>query len=124
VRAATGDRTMPWTYESLQATLPRPLIPDATWRVTASHHAPPTPSPNAAGGFSMPPDPMGALNYLGWTSGVPQETGMWFQVELPQPMTVAEVQFTSTAAVVDTTPAVPGAPTRSRQRSGHRRGYA
>ena len=95
VRAATSDRKTPWTYESLQATLPRPLIPDTTWKVTASHHAPPTPSPNAAGGFSMPPDPMGALNYLGWTSGVPQEAGMWFQVELPQAARVTELQFTA-----------------------------
>ena len=97
VRAATTDRKAPWTYDTLQATLPRPLIPDATWKVTASHHAPPTPSPNAAGGFSMPPDPMGALNYLGWTSGVPQEAGMWFQVELPRAARVMELQFTASA---------------------------
>ena len=95
VRAATTDRKTPWTYESLQATLPKPLIPDATWKVSASHHAPPTPSPNAAGSFSMPPDPMGALNYLGWTSGVPQEAGMWFQVELPQASRLTELQFTA-----------------------------
>ena len=97
VRATTSDRKTPWTYDTLRATLPRPLIPDATWKVTASHHAPPTPSPNAAGGFSMPPDPMGALNYLGWTSGVPQEPGMWFQVELPQAARVMELQFTASA---------------------------
>jgi mono/diheme cytochrome c family protein len=97
VRAATADRTSPWTFETLQGTLPKPLIPDATWKVTASHHAPPTPSPNAAGGFSMPPDPAGALNYLGWTSGVAQEAGMWFQVELPRPARLTELQFTSTA---------------------------
>jgi mono/diheme cytochrome c family protein len=97
VRAATSDRKTPWMYEALQATVPRPLIPDATWKVTASHHAPPTPSPNAAGGFSMPPDPMGALNYLGWTSGVPQEAGMWFQVELPQATRLTELQFTTSA---------------------------
>jgi hypothetical protein len=45
---------------------------------------------------------------------------MWFQVELPQPMTVTELQFTSTAAVVDTTPAVPGAPTRTGVPGGRR----
>ncbi len=45
----------------------------------------------------MPPDPMGALNYLGWTSGVPQEAGMWFQVELPRAARVMELQFTASA---------------------------
>jgi mono/diheme cytochrome c family protein len=95
VRAATNDRKGPWTFDTLQASLPKPLIPDAGWKVTTSHHAPPPASPNAAGGFSMPPDPMGALNYLGWTSGVPQEAGMWFQVELPQPVQIMEVQFTA-----------------------------
>jgi hypothetical protein len=97
VRASTSDRKTPWTYDTLQATLPKALIPDTTWKVTASHHAPPTPSPNAAGGFSMPPDPMGALNYLGWTSGVSQQAGMWFQVELPRVARVTELQFTASA---------------------------
>ena len=38
---------------------------------------------------------------------------MWVQIELPQPAMVAGVQFESPAALVDTTPAVPGAPTRT-----------
>jgi mono/diheme cytochrome c family protein len=97
VRRATADRKTPWTFGDLAASLPRPLIPDATWTVTASHHAPPPPSPNAAGSFSMEANPAGALNYLGWTTGVPQEAGMWLQVELPAPATLVELQFTSSA---------------------------
>jgi hypothetical protein len=38
---------------------------------------------------------------------------MWLQIELPQPAVVAGVQFESPAGLVDTTPAVPGAPTRT-----------
>ena len=51
---------------------------DPAWKVTASHN------PAAA------PD---ALTIVGWTSGVPQQAGMWLQVELPQPLTLTEVQF-------------------------------
>jgi hypothetical protein len=40
---------------------------------------------------------MGALNYLGWTSGVSQQAGMWFQVELPRVARVTELQFTASA---------------------------
>ena len=29
----------------------------------------------------------------GWTSAVPQQTGMWVQVEFPQALTISEVQF-------------------------------
>ena len=42
-----------------------------------------------------------------------RQPGMWLQIELPQPAMVAGVQFESPAALVDTTPAVPGAPTRT-----------
>jgi F5/8 type C domain len=38
---------------------------------------------------------------------------MWLQVELPQPLTVTELQFESAPAVVQAEPAAPGAPTRT-----------
>jgi hypothetical protein len=38
-----------------------------------------------------------ALTLRGWSSPAPQAAGMWFQIELPQPATVAEIQFVSTA---------------------------
>ena len=34
----------------------------------------------------------------GWTSGGPQQAGMWFQVELPQAMQLTEIQFDSLGA--------------------------
>jgi mono/diheme cytochrome c family protein len=97
VRSATGDRKTPWTVEELAASLPRPLIADATWKATASHTGRPAPQArNAAGSFSyLPGDPADALSFLGWTTGVPQEAGMWFQVEFPSSLTLTEIQFTS-----------------------------
>ena len=80
VRAATTARKNPWTLDELSATLPSPLTALPTWKATASHNAP------AA---------VGGLNYAGWTSGTPQEAGMWFQVELPEPTSVTEIEFIS-----------------------------
>jgi hypothetical protein len=37
-----------------------------------------------------------ALAFAGaWSTGAPQQPGMWFQIELPEPATISEVQFTS-----------------------------
>jgi mono/diheme cytochrome c family protein len=82
VRAATSARKLPWTVAELEASLPMLLQPDPAWKVTASHN------PAAA------PD---ALTIVGWSSGVPQEAGMWVQVELPQPLTLTEIQFNTPA---------------------------
>ncbi len=82
VRAEVADRKMPWTVPELEASLPRPLD-SAQWKLTASH------APETANG---------AATLRGWNTGVPQAPGMWLTVELPQPATIAEVQFDSTAA--------------------------
>jgi hypothetical protein len=82
VRAATAARTKPWTYPELAAAVPVPLRPQPTWKATASH--------NAA-------KARGAFDFSGWTSVEPQAAGMWFQVELPEPATLAEVEFESPA---------------------------
>ncbi len=80
VRAATAGRKAMWTFEELDATLPRPLPAEPTWKATASHN------PERAGN---------GLTLAAWTTATPQQPGMWFQVELPQPQTIAEVQFDS-----------------------------
>ena len=69
-----------------------------SWKLTASHN-----TQTAGDATTLRP----------WSSGHPQAPGMWVQIELPQPAMVAGVQFESPAALVDTTPAVPGAPTRT-----------
>jgi mono/diheme cytochrome c family protein/glucose/arabinose dehydrogenase len=80
VRATTAGRTAMWTFEELDRSLPRLLPADPSWRATASHN---------------PDRAVGGLTLGAWTSGVPQEPGMWFQIELPQMVRVAEVQFDS-----------------------------
>ena len=93
--AAMGERKAPWTVEELDASLPRVLTPDGTWKMTASHEGQPVPHPNAAGGYNYRSGAAGAVGFLGWTTGVPQQAGMWFQVELPAPVMLTEVQFTA-----------------------------
>ena len=95
VRAATGDRRTPWTVAELDASLPRLLVPDATWHVTASHDGRPAPQANAEGGYNFIGTAAGALSFLGWTTGVAQQAGMWFQIELPAPRMLTEINFTS-----------------------------
>jgi mono/diheme cytochrome c family protein len=95
VRSSTGDRKAPWTVAELEASLPRPLVPDASWKVTASHDVRPAPQANAEGGYNFLGNAAGALSFLGWTTGVPQQAGMWFQIELPAPQALTEIQFSS-----------------------------
>jgi hypothetical protein len=95
VRAASGDRKIPWKVEELDASLPRVLVSDASWKVTASHDTRPAPQANAEGGYNFLGNAAGALTFLGWTTGVPQQAGMWLQIELPAPLVLAEMQFTS-----------------------------
>ncbi len=87
VRAANANRTTPWTFDQLIASLPVLLELGDDWRVTASHAG-----LTAVGASRMP---AGAFTYEGWTTGEPQQPGMWFQVEMPTPATLTEVEFTS-----------------------------
>jgi hypothetical protein len=81
VRTATTSRRNPWTVAELEASLPKLLISDDTWKLSASHNTELAPR---------------ALTMTSWSSQTPQAPGMWFQVELPQPAQVTEIQFTST----------------------------
>ncbi len=82
VRTEVAARKTPWTIAELESSLPKALLPDPNvWKLTASH--------NPAGAAT-------ALTLTGWSSQTPQAAGMWFQVELPQPAMVSEIQFEST----------------------------
>ena len=83
VRTATADRKAFWKVDELLASLPVPLEVLPTWKASASHN------PGMA---------LGALNFASWSTGEPQQPGMWFQIELPEPATVTEVQFNSAGA--------------------------
>jgi len=80
MRKRTAARRTAWTVAELTALVPRRLIPDATWRATASHN-----SSTAAGAF----------DFARWSTGAPQQRDMWFQIELPQPVRLTEIQFES-----------------------------
>lgn len=95
VRAATSNRKTPWTATELDASLPRVLVPSEAWKVTASHEGHPPPQANADGGYNYRGDPAGGLTFMGWTTGVPQQRDMWFQVELPTPVMLTEIRFNS-----------------------------
>ena len=60
-----GDRKTPWTVEELDASLPRPLVPDAPWKVTASHEGRPAPQANAEGGYNYRGSAAGRVNFPG-----------------------------------------------------------
>jgi mono/diheme cytochrome c family protein len=85
VRRATSGRTSAWTAVELAATVPRPLDAAASWSATASHNSA---QANRALGTTIQTGP--------WTSGTAQSPGMWFQVELPAPVTLVEVQMDTT----------------------------
>jgi hypothetical protein len=82
---AAVDRNTPWTQPELEASLPSALVPQAAWKVTASHN---------------PQTAAGGLNFQGWTTAAPQQPGMWFQIELTEPAMLTEIQFTSTLQTV------------------------
>jgi mono/diheme cytochrome c family protein len=80
IRAATRARTSAWTYPELAATVPVLMHQQSTWKATASHE-----SDRAVRAFGT----------AGWSTMVPQVPGMWFQLELPEPTTLAELRFLS-----------------------------
>jgi mono/diheme cytochrome c family protein/glucose/arabinose dehydrogenase len=98
VRAATKGRTTSWTLEELNASIPRQVVFDSSWKFNASHN------PRIA---------QYAVTIQPWTSGAPQAPGMWLQVELPQPVMLTEVQFETSPVVPVEGEIVPGAPPRS-----------
>jgi mono/diheme cytochrome c family protein len=84
VRALTAGRKASWTVADVTAS--RPVLSPAqpTWKATASHNAPLASA---------------ALSLAGWTTGAPQQPGMWIQVELPEAASIAEIQFESPGGV-------------------------
>ena len=78
VRADTASRKSFWTVPELTASMPMALFTDS-WKLTASHN---TDAGRRAG-------------LTAWSTGAPQQAGMWFQVELPRVETVTEIQFQS-----------------------------
>ena len=83
LRAATKNRTQPWTITELRASLPAPLANRKEWKLTASH-----------GGetCSLAVDGNAETRY---STGTPQIAGMWLQIELPHEATVLGLELDS-----------------------------
>jgi mono/diheme cytochrome c family protein/glucose/arabinose dehydrogenase len=77
-----SSRKTPWTYTELERLVPTLLANRSAWKVSASHNT------------------EAAANVVGevgrWDSGAPQQPGMWFQIALPEEVTVSELQIDST----------------------------
>jgi putative heme-binding domain-containing protein len=82
-RTAAGKRNFPWTVAELESTSPGFLRYRPDWIVSSSHHA-------EYAGFAI-----NSPGFVRWDTGESQQAGMWFQIELPQPATIGEVQFDS-----------------------------
>jgi len=108
VRAATKARSAAWTTAELTAALPARLYTDG-WKVSASH--------NGAAAI-------GALSLTAWSTGAPQQAGMWFQIEMPSVRSVTELQFQSPSPAGNgAAVASGGAPMVTAAGFGYPRGY-
>jgi mono/diheme cytochrome c family protein/glucose/arabinose dehydrogenase len=80
VRGQSPRKTL-WTLSELEPSLPQLMANADQWRLSASHN------PEASGNAT------GTVPFGRWdTAGTPQQPGMWFQIELPQPATLTEIQ--------------------------------
>ncbi len=80
VRRATSRRS-PWTLGELLPSVPTALTNQSAWKVSASHNT--EAAENLVTGAGR------------WDSGTPQQPDMWLQIELPEPVLLAEVQLDS-----------------------------
>ncbi len=87
IREITRARNTTYNYSELREEIPKVLSPERDWKVTASS--------TALQGVGSTRDPGYAFTYKGWKSEKNQSPGMYFQVELPSSITLAEIQFES-----------------------------
>jgi mono/diheme cytochrome c family protein/glucose/arabinose dehydrogenase len=87
VRQESSQQSSPYQFDGLWSSIPKILEPSSKWKMTASHTAETRKGSTASAS--------GAFNFEGWTTGITQQKGMWFQVELPATATISEIQFKS-----------------------------
>jgi mono/diheme cytochrome c family protein len=87
VRKETAGQKVPYNFNALWSSVPKPLEPQSSWKVSASH----------AGEIrkGSTGSAMGAFNFEGWTTGITQQKGMWFKAELHKKFILTEIQFKS-----------------------------
>ncbi len=87
VRKQTEGQQSPYKYQDLLASVPTVLAPSSDWIITASN--------TGATRKGSTESPLGAFSFEGWTTGVTQQEGMWYQIEFPKATDVTEFQFNS-----------------------------
>ena len=87
VRKETETRKGLYKFDELWTSVPKIIEPSPGWKVTASHAADVRKGSSASAS--------GAFTFEGWTTGITQQAGMWFQVEFPETTLVTELQFKS-----------------------------
>ena len=101
VRQKTADQKGSYQYAQLVKLTPYELAPQSL-TATASHTA----STRIGGNVS----PASAFTYEGWSTGGRQEKGMWYELEFPKEVNVAELRFTSPQAIKKGWKPTPGQP--------------
>jgi mono/diheme cytochrome c family protein len=85
-RAAFTNRETPWTIPELLATLPPPLANRAQWKLTASRNSAAAPLAVDTNAISR------------YRTRAAQAPSQWFQIQLPQPETIAGLEWNTGAA--------------------------
>lgn len=88
IRAATADRIGPWTLAELTRFDP-PALSRKNWKLTASHNA-------ASLGNAVDDNRKSR-----WDTGASQVPGMWFAIELPEPMRVLSLHLDTSGSNKD-----------------------
>ena len=87
VRNETKNQKGLYEFDEVWESIPKIIEYNSSWKVTASQAA------DVRKGSSG--SAAGAFTFEGWTTGITQQAGMWFQVELPTTRTISEIQFRS-----------------------------
>ncbi len=91
IRKKTADQTGMYKFDNLIKIVPREILLTDGLKITASHTA------NTRIGGNIAPQT--AFTYEGWSTGIKQAKGMWYQIELPKEMTLTEVQFNAPSSI-------------------------
>jgi mono/diheme cytochrome c family protein len=87
IRKETSQQKSLYKFDELWSSIPKVLEINNSWKMTASHTGQTRKGSTAS--------PKGAFTFEGWTTGVTQQAGMWYQIEMPKVATVSEIQFKS-----------------------------
>ncbi|WP_057936484.1 DUF7133 domain-containing protein [Algoriphagus resistens] len=85
LRKETEGKDGMYQFDELIEEIPKSLTLQDNWKITASS--------TALQGVGSTKDPSYAFSFKGWKTDGPQQSGMWFQIELPEERNLTELQF-------------------------------